>query len=92
MKRKRHSPEEIIRKLRQADAELAAGQPIAAVCQKLAVAEATFHRWRNQYGGLKANDARRLKELERENARLKKLVADQALDQAILKEALRGKY
>jgi transposase-like protein len=87
MKRKRHSPEEVIRKLRQADSE-----PIAAICQKLGVAEATFHRWRNQYGGLKANDARRLKELERENARLKKLVADQALDQAILKEALRGKY
>ena len=92
MKRKRHSPEEIIRKLRQADSELAAGQPIAAICRKLGVAEATFHRWRNQYGGMKANDARRLKELERENARLKKLVADQALDQAILKEALRGKY
>ena len=68
------------------------GGPIAAICQKLGVAEATFHRWRNQYGGLKANEARRLKELERENARLKKLVAEQALDQAILKEALRGKY
>jgi transposase-like protein len=92
MKRKRHTPEQIIHKLRQADAELAAGQPIAAICQRLGVAEATFHRWRNQYGGMKANDARRLKELERENARLKKLVADQALDQAILKEALRGKY
>ncbi len=89
MKRKRHSPEQIIHKLRQADAELAAGQPIAAICQKLGVAEATFHRWRNQYGGMKANDARRLKELERENARLKKLVADQAPDQAILKEAYR---
>jgi len=92
MKRKHHSPEQIIHKLRQADAELAAGQPIAAVCQKLGVAEATFHRWRNQYGGMQANDARRLKELERENARLKRLVADQALDQAILKEALSGKY
>ena len=92
MKRKHHTPEQIIHKLRQADAELAAGQPIAALCQKLGVAEATFHRWRNQYGGMKAIDARRLKELERENARLKKLVADQALDQAILKEALRGKY
>jgi putative transposase len=89
MKRKHHTPEQIIHKLRQADAELAAGQPIAAICQKLGVAEATFHRWRNQYGGMKANDARRLKELERENARLKRLVADQALDQAILKEALR---
>jgi putative transposase len=92
MKRKHHTPEQVIHKLRQADAELAAGQPIAAICQKLGVAEATFHRWRNQYGGMKANEARRLKELERENARLKKLVADQALDQAILKEALRGKY
>ena len=92
MKRKHHTPEQIIHELRQADAELAAGQPIAAICQKLGVAEATFHRWRNQYGGMKANDARRLKELERENARLKRLVADQALDQAILKEALSGKY
>ena len=92
MKRKQHTPAQVIHQLRQADAELAAGQPIAAICQKLGVAEATFHRWRNQYGGMKANDARRLKELERENVRLKKLVADQALDQAILKEALRGKY
>ena len=92
MKRKHHTPEQIIHKLRQADAELAAGQPIAAICQELGVAEATFHRWRNQYGGMKANEAKRLKELERENARLKKLVADQALDQAILKEAWRGKY
>ena len=92
MKRKRHSPEEIIHKLRQADAELAAGQPIAAICQKVGVAEATFHRWRNQYGGMKANDARRLKELERENARLKKLVAEQALDNAMLKELNSGKW
>jgi len=61
------------------------GGPIAAICQKLGVAEATFHRWRNQYGGMKANEARRLRELERENARLKKLVGEQALDQAILK-------
>ena len=92
MKKKRHTPEQIIHKLRQADAELAAGRTIAELCQKLAVSEQTFHRWRNQYGGMKANEARRLKELERENARLKKLVADQALDCAILKEALSGKY
>ena len=92
MKRKQHTPAQVIHKLRQADAELAAGQPSAAICQKLGVAEATFHRGRNQYGGMKANDARRLKELERENARLKRLVADQALDQAILKEARSGKY
>jgi len=71
MKRKRHSPEQIIAKLREADAGLAAGHTIGQVCQKLAVSEQTFHRWRNQYGGLKANEARRLKELERENGRLK---------------------
>ena len=92
MKRKRHSPEQVIRKLREADGMLSEGKTIAEVCQQLEVVEATFHRWRNQYGGMKANAARRLKELERENARLKRLVADQALDQAILKEALRGKY
>ena len=91
-RRKRQSPEQIIRKLRDADAMLAAGKTIGEVCQALETSEQNFHRWRNQYGGMKANDARRLKELERENARLKKLVADQALDQAILKEALSGKY
>lgn len=92
MKRKRHSPEQIIAKLREAEAGLSAGQSIGQVCQKLAVSAQTFHRWRNQYGGLKANDAKRLKELERENARLKKAVADLTLDKAILKEALSGKY
>lgn len=92
MKRKRHSPEQIIAKLREAEAGLSGGQTIGQVCQKLAVSEQTFHRWRNQYGGLKANDAKRLKELERENTRLKKAVADLTLDKAILKEALSGKY
>jgi transposase-like protein len=92
MKRKRHSLEQIIAKLREAEAGLSAGQTIGQVCQKLAVSEQTFHRWRNQYGGLKANDAKRLKELERENTRLKKAVADLTLDKAILKEALSGKY
>jgi transposase-like protein len=92
MKRKRHSPEQIIAKLREAEAGLSAGQTLGQVCQKLAVSEQTFHRWRSQYGGLKANDARRLKELERENTRLKKAVADLTLDKAILKEALSGKY
>lgn len=92
MKRKRHSPEQIIAKLREAEAGLSQGQTIGQVCQKLAISEQTFHRWRNQYGGLKANEAKRLKELEQENKRLKRLVADQALDQAILKEALAGKY
>ncbi len=88
MKGKRHSPEQIIAKLREADALLATGATIGQVCQKLAVSEQTFHRWRNQYGGMKARDAKRLKELEQENARLTKLVADQALDMAILKETL----
>lgn len=87
MKRTRHSAEQIVGKLREADAMLAAGRSIAAVVQALGVSEPTYHRWRNQYGGMKADEARRLKELEVENARLKKLVADQALDMAILREA-----
>jgi len=87
MKRTRHSAEQIVTKLREADAMLAAGRSIAQVVQTLGVSEQTFHRWRNQYGGMKAVEARRLKELEVENTRLKKLVADQALDMAILKEA-----
>ncbi len=88
MKRKRHTPEEIIRKLRQADAELSAGRTIGPICQLLGVSEQTFHRWRNQYGGMKSNQMKRLKELERENARLKKALADTVLDKQILKEAL----
>lgn len=92
MKGKRHSPEQIIVKLREADAMLSTGATLGQVCQKLAVSEATFHRWRHQYGGMKVKDAKRLKELEIENARLKKMVADQALDMAILKETLEGKW
>jgi putative transposase len=87
MKRTRHTPEQIVSKLREADAMLAAGRPIAQVVQTLGVSEATFNRWRSQYGGMKAQEARRLKELEVENARLKRLVADQAIDLSILKEA-----
>ena len=90
MKRTRHSPEQIIAKLRDADALLATGASIGQVCQKLEVSEATFHRWRDQYGGMKADEARRLKELEIENARLKKLVADLSLDNAMLKEITKG--
>ena len=92
MKRKRHSPEQIIRKLRDADRMLSEGKGIAEVCQALEVAEATFHRWRNQYGGMKADEAKRLKELEIENVRLKRLVAEQALDKQILEETLKGKW
>ena len=87
MKRTRHTPEQIISKLREADAMLAAGRPVAQIVQHLGVSEPTFARWRAQYGGMKSDEARRLKELEVENTRLKKLVADQALDMAILKEA-----
>ena len=87
MPKKRFVPEQIILKLREAEVELAKGQSLGQVCQKLGVAEQTYYRWRKEYGGLKVDQAKRLKELERENTRLKKLVADQALDMAILKEA-----
>ena len=90
MKRIRHSPEQIIRKLREADAELAKGVAIVEVCKALGVAENTYYRWRNPFGGRKADEMKRLKDLERENARLKALVADLALDKAILQEAARG--
>lgn len=92
MKRKRHSPAQIVAKLRQADAVLAGGATIGQVCQQLEISEQTFHRWRNQYGGMKATEAKRLKELEIENARLKKLVGEQALDLAMLKELASGKF
>lgn len=87
MKRTRHTPEQIVNKLREADAMLAAGKSVGQVVQALGVSEQTFNRWRNQYGGMKADEAKRLKELEVENARLKKLVAEQAVDISILKEA-----
>ena len=90
MKRIGHSPEQIIRKLREADAELAKGNAIPEICKALGVAENTYYRWRNQFGGIKADEMKRLKGLERENARLKALVADLSLDKAILQEAARG--
>lgn len=92
MKRKKHSPEQIIKKLREADAMLASGKTIGQVAQALEVSEQTFHRWRNQYGGMKAEEAKRLKELDEENKRLKKLLAEAELDKAILREALKGNY
>ena len=92
MKRKRHTPEQIIRKLREAEGLLAEGKTVAVVCQRLEVCEQTFHRWRNQYGGMKGNDMKRLKELATENGQLKKLVADLSLDKRILEEALKGKW
>ncbi len=84
--KKRHTPEQIVRKLRDADEKLAAGAPIPEVAKQMEISEATFHRWRNHYGGMKADAMKRLKELEKENARLKKIVADQAVDIGILKE------
>jgi transposase-like protein len=92
MKRKKHSAEQIIKKLREGDAMLASGKTIGQACQALEISEQTFHRWRNQYGGMKAEEAKRLKELEDENKRLKKLLAEAELDKSILKEALKGNY
>jgi putative transposase len=92
MRRKRHSPEQVVRKLREAEADLASGTALDQVCKKLGVSEATYHRWKKQYGGAGAEEVRRLKELEKENARLKSIVADLELDKRILKEALEGNY
>jgi putative transposase len=92
MKRRRHTPEQIVRKLREADRLLGEGSDLAEVSKALEVSEATFHRWRAQYGGMKADDVKRLKELERENARLKAIVADQALEVRALKEISSGNW
>jgi putative transposase len=92
MARRRHTPEQIIRKLREADRMLGEGSDVETVCRHIEVSEATYHRWRNQYGGMKADDAKRLKELEKENSRLKRIVADQALDIAALKDVAQGKF
>lgn len=90
--RKRHSAEQIIRKLREAEAMLAVGKTIGQVVQTLEVSEQTYHRWRNQYGGMKAEEAKRLKQLEQENSRLKKVVAELTLDKDILQEAMEGNW
>ena len=92
MKKKRHSPEQIIAKLRDAEAGLNAGQELAMVCRQLEISEQTYYRWRSVYGGMKGPEMKRLKELEKENAQLKKLVANQALDIQILKEVQKGNW
>ena len=92
MSRKRHSPEQIIAKRREAEVLLAQGQTVAQVAKALGVTEQTYYRWRAEYGGLKLDQARRLKDLERENARLRKAVADLTLDKLILKEAASGNW
>ena len=91
-KRRRHTPEQIIRKLAEGNKMLSTGQDLDEVCRHLEIAESTWHRWLAQYGGMKANDAKRLKELEDENARLKKLVANQALDIDMLREVAKGEF
>jgi len=92
MSKKRHAPEQIIAKLREAEVLLAQGHTVAQVAKALGVTEQTYYRWRAEYGGLKLDQARRLKELERENARLRKAVADLTLDKLILKEAASGNW
>ena len=91
-RRRRHSPEQIVKKLRDADAMLNAGRDLAAVLQALEVSEATYHRWRNQYGGMKSEEAKRLKQLEEENKRLKEIVADKELDIRMLKHLTEGNW
>jgi len=90
--RRRHTPEQIIRKLREADRLLGEGQEVALVAKQLEVSEQTLHRWRLQYGGLKADDAKRLKQLERENGKLKRMVAEQLLEIDALKEVAKGNW
>jgi putative transposase len=92
MKNRRHSPEQIIRKLAEGDKLLNQGQTVEEVSRHLEITESTWHRWKNQYGGMKADDAKRLKELEKENQRLKRIVADQALDIDMLKYIAEGKF
>jgi len=89
---KRYTAEQIVNKLREAEVELSKGQTIALMAKKLGITDQTYYRWRREYGGLKVDQAKRLKELEQENARLKRLVADQALDNAILREAARPNF
>ena len=92
MKRRRHTPEQIVRKLREADRLLAAGTEAPEVAKALEVSEATYHRWRAQYGGMKADDLKRLKELERENQALKRIVADKELENLALGELAKGNF
>lgn len=92
MSRRRHTPEQIIRKLKEADRMLNEGADVASVARELQVTETTYHRWRAQYGGMKADDAKKLKELERENHQLKRLVADKELEILALREIASRKF
>jgi transposase-like protein len=92
MARRRHTAEQIIHKLREAEVGLSQGKSVNAVCKQLEITDQTYYRWRKEYGGLRMDQAKRLRELERENSRLKRVVADQALDNAILREAASGNF
>lgn len=92
MSRKRFTPEQIIANLREAELALSQGMNVEQICRQQGIAEQTYYRWRKEYGGLKVSQAKRMKDLERENSRLKKAVADLTLDKLILKEALEGNY
>jgi putative transposase len=92
MSRRRHTPEQVVRKLREADRLLGEGMELPEVWKQLEVSEATYHRWRTQFGGMKADDVKRLKELEGENAKLKRIVADQVLEVQALKEIAKGEF
>jgi transposase-like protein len=92
MKRKFHTSEQIVKKLREADVAIASGSTIEQVCRQLQISDATYYNWRKQYGRMKLDQVKQLKSLQKENVRLKKLVADLSLDKAILKEALSGNY
>jgi len=92
MSKKRLTAEQIISKLREAEVLQSSGQSIAEICRQLGIKEQTYYKWRKEYGGMRVDQAKRLKEVEQENSRLKKLVADLSLDNAILKETVRGNY
>ncbi len=92
MSKKGFTPEQIVRKLREAEVMISKGESVAQVIRKLGISDVTYYRWRKEYGGMQVDQAKRLKGIEHENARLKKLVAELSLDNAILKEAARGNY
>jgi putative transposase len=92
MVRKGYTPEQIINKLREAEILLSQGTTVGEVCRKIGITDVTYYRWRKEYGGMRVDQAHRMKELEQENSRLKKLVADLSLDNSILKEAARGNF
>jgi transposase-like protein len=92
MKKNRHSSEQIVKMLREAEAKIAEGRTVEEVCREMGVSDATYYKWRKSYGQMKVDQVKRLKDLEKENGQLKKLVADLSLDKAILQEALSGKY